>query len=105
LPRLVYLAAARRDLVSIFEYIARESGSAVIGRQFATELRRRCAQLAALPGTLGRSRPELHAEVRSVAHKGYVIFFRYRAQSFEVVNIIEGHRDIGRYFADNPSGQ
>jgi hypothetical protein len=29
-----------------------------------------------------------------------VIFFRYHAGSFEVVNILEGHRDIDDFFGD-----
>jgi hypothetical protein len=33
--------------------------------------------------------------------QGYAIFFRYSGNRFEVVNIIEGHRDIERYFADH----
>ncbi|HYH19907.1 MAG TPA: hypothetical protein VD995_14945 [Azospirillum sp.] len=30
--------------------------------------------------------------------KGYVIFFRYVGEAFEVVSILEGHRDIEAYF-------
>jgi plasmid stabilization system protein ParE len=54
-----------------------------------------------LPGTLGRQRPELGGELRSFAFKGYVIFFRSTAGRFEVINVIEGHRDIGALFRDN----
>lgn len=35
--------------------------------------------------------------------KGYVIFFRYLDETFEVVRIIEGHRDIDAVFADEDS--
>lgn len=31
-------------------------------------------------------------------HKGYAIFFRYEGGRFEVVNILEGHRDVEAYF-------
>ena len=64
------------------------------------ELRRRCHELAALPGTLGRARSELGPDLRSVSHKGYVIFFRYADERFEVVDILEGHRDIEAFFGD-----
>jgi plasmid stabilization system protein ParE len=50
--------------------------------------------LAALPGTLGTPRPEIRPELRSFSFKGYVILFRYHGDAFEVVDIIEGHRDI-----------
>jgi toxin ParE1/3/4 len=54
-----------------------------------------------VPGTLGRSRPELRPDLRSFAFKGYVIFFRYRGDRFEVVNVLEGHRDAITYFRDD----
>ncbi|WP_246780918.1 type II toxin-antitoxin system RelE/ParE family toxin [Rhizobium sp. BK602] len=48
---------------------------------------------------MGRARPELLPDVRSFAFHGYVIFFRYVDDVFEVVNIIEGHRDLESHFA------
>ena len=101
--RLIYLAAAERDLLSILEYIARESGSAAIGMAFTERLQGQCARLASLPGVLGRSRPELRPDLRSSAFGNYVIFFRYRDDMLEVVNILEGHRDIDAFFSEGPS--
>ena len=98
-----FLASVRVDLVDIQSYIARGSGSRSVARKFAAQLRDRCHHLAALPGLVGRARPELGADIRSSAFKGYVVFFRYRDDLFEVVNILEGHRDIDRYF--EPSDQ
>jgi len=49
--RLVYLAAAQRDLLSILDYITRESISAAVGLAFAERLQAQCAKLASLPGT------------------------------------------------------
>jgi toxin ParE1/3/4 len=100
--RAVFLASVRADLIEIQTYIARQSGSRAVGRDFATELRRRCHELAALPGTIGRARPELGPDLRSSSHKGYVIFFRYAGERFEVVDILEGHRDIEAFFSDEP---
>ncbi len=94
MPRLRLLRSVQADLVDILEYITRESGSIVIGRRFVGDLRRKCRVLAGLPGTIGRARPELRSDIRSFAYKGYVILFRYKDDFFEVVNIIEGHRDI-----------
>lgn len=88
------LPSALADLVSILEYITRESGSIIIGRRFVGELRQKCRLLASLPGTLGRVRPELRSDIRSTHFKGYVIFFRYIDDRFEVVNTLEGHRDF-----------
>ncbi len=98
--RLVYLAAAERDLLSILEYIARESSSAAIGRTFTERLQGQCAKLASLPGTLGRARPELRPDLRSFPFGNYVIFFRYRDDTLEVVNVLERHRDIDAFFSE-----
>jgi toxin ParE1/3/4 len=93
-------AAADRDLLEIFDYIADASGSAETARRFTSAIEAQCRQLARLPGTLGRARPELRPDIRSAPFKGYMIFFRYLDDVFEVVRIIEGHRDIDALFAD-----
>jgi len=98
--RLVYLASVRRDLLDILTYVAEESGSVAVAQRFVAQLRSRCHALASKPGTLGRARPELHPDIRSVAHKGYVIFFCYAEDQLQVVNILEGHRDIDSYDSD-----
>lgn len=54
---------------------------------------------------MGRSRPELRPDIRSTPFRGYLIFFRYLPSEtdrdiFEVVNVIEGHRDLIAYFCD-----
>jgi toxin ParE1/3/4 len=98
--RATFLASVRADLIEIQTYVARQSGSRAVARSFVTELRRRCHELAALPGTIGRARPELGSDLRSSSHKGYVIFFRYVDHRFEVVDILEGRRDIETFFDD-----
>jgi len=100
LRRLTYLPAAQRDLVKILTYISRESGSVALGQDFVARLRRQCRHLAELPGTLGRARPELRRDIRSFPIGNHVIFFRYRDDVLEVVNILEGHRDIDQHFTE-----
>lgn len=102
MARFVYLESARSDLLHIHAYIVRESASIETARRFVDLLRRQCRQLAGLPGQMGRPRPELRPDIRSFAFRGYVIFFRYVGERFEVVDILEGHRDVERYF-DEPS--
>ena len=72
----------------------------VIGQLFVGVLRQQCSKLAA-SATLGRARPELPPDIRSLAFRNYVIFFRYKDDRFEAVNILEGHRDIVTYFRDD----
>jgi len=99
--RLVLLDSAVADFTAIFEYVTRESGSRVVGRRFVERLRDQCRTLASLPGTLGRARPELHADIRSISFRSYVIFFRYAGDRFEVINVLEDHRDISAHFGED----
>jgi toxin ParE1/3/4 len=96
----IFLASVQADLVDILTYIAEASGSLAVALGFVRQLRQRCHDIASLPGTIGRARPELRPDIRSVAYRGYVIFFRYVDDRLEVVNILEGHRDIIAYFDD-----
>ncbi|BCH18497.1 MAG: type II toxin-antitoxin system RelE/ParE family toxin [Mesorhizobium sp.] len=105
MPRLRMLPSVQTDLVNIFEYVARESGSLVLGRRFVNALRQKCRDLASLQATIGRARPDLRPDIRSFAFRGYVIFFRYDGDCFEVANIIEGHRDIGALWSEGEGGQ
>jgi len=100
--RLTYNASARRNLAEIQAYIWQQSSNRTTGETFANSLRRQCRKLASLPGTLGRPRPDIAHDLRSFPFKGYIIFFRYLPDTFEVVNILEGHRDQPAYFTENP---
>ncbi|MCO5160356.1 MAG: type II toxin-antitoxin system RelE/ParE family toxin [Mesorhizobium sp.] len=81
-------------------YIATESGSADVARKAVDRIRERCRKMAALPGTLGRSRPELGDGIRSFVSGSYVVLFRYGGGTLEIVNIVEGHRDIESSFEE-----
>lgn len=99
--RLRYLTSARNDLDAIYRYLRREGASAETARGFLAKLRRKCARIAALPGRMGRPRPELRPDLLSTAFQSYVIFFRHAGDIVEIVNILEGHRDIDGHFDGN----
>jgi len=99
--RLTYLASAERDLLEVFEYLVRTTEGVETALRFVGELRGQCRRLAALPGTLGRPRPELRRDIRSFPFKGYIVFFRYREDEFEIVNILAAARDIASHFGDD----
>jgi toxin ParE1/3/4 len=99
--RLVLLDSAVADFASVLEYVTSESRSRIIGRGFVDRLQSQWRKLASLPGTLGGPRPELQPGIRSFAFRGYLIFFRYVDDTFEVVNGLEGHRDIIACFGDD----
>jgi toxin ParE1/3/4 len=89
---------ADRNLTEIAVYIATETGSREIAIGFTERLRAKCRHLVSLPGILGTARPDLREDMRSTPCQGYVIFFRYRGDGIEIVNILHGNRDVIRYF-------
>ena len=99
--RLVYLDSAYEDLATIQNYLARSGASVAVAETFVEQLSDQCAKLAAASGTLGRSRPELGEGLRFTPFRGYLIFFRYRPEALEIVNILEGHRDVESYFTQD----
>lgn len=100
MPRLRYLPSARDDLTAILKNVGRQAGSVAVGERAVRSLRRRCSELADLPGTMGRSRPSLSADVRTVSEGNFVIFSRYRSGHLEVLNVLDGRRDIESLFED-----
>ncbi len=99
MKRAEYIPSAKVDLKNLRLYLTRASGSRDVSRKFIARLRAHCDHLASLPFRMGTERPDLGPEVRSSAFEAYVVFFRYRGDHFEVVNIIEGHRDMPGYFS------
>jgi toxin ParE1/3/4 len=97
--KLRFSAVAKDDLNAIARCIAETSGSRQVAERFARELRKKCHALADAPIHMGRPRPELRPDLRSHAHGNYLIFFRYLdGDVLEIVNVLEGHRDIGAFY-------
>lgn len=94
MKRPVFLRSAKKDLVDIHTYIAMASDSVPRANRFVDDLRLRCLKIARIPGMVGRARTELGDDLRSIAHKGYVVVFRYAGTRIEIVRIVEGHRDL-----------
>ncbi len=99
MPTLVLSTPALRDLAGIEERIAEASGSSEAARSFVELIVNKCNRLASFETRIGRPRPELLPDLRSFPFRSYVIFFRYAADGFYVVNILHGARDIDAYFA------
>lgn len=98
--RLRYSDAAKTNLGEIGVYLADQSGNRLVAVEFIERLRRKCAQLASLPGILGTARPELRPDIRSTPFGNYVIFFRYGDGLVEIVNVLGSHRDIDTCYTD-----
>jgi len=107
MARLVYRAAALRDLADIASYIERESGNRAVAESFVERLTNFCEHIASLPAAMGRPRPELRRDYHSITYGSYVIFIRYADEDgprshLYVGNIVHGRRDIDAYFVDHP---
>jgi toxin ParE1/3/4 len=102
--RIRYSVTARNDLGQIYRYIREQSGSGETARRFVHALRQKCLALAAAPILMGRPRRELRPDLRSHPYRSYVIFFRYVGDALEIVNVIEGHRDIPALFGEDEQG-
>ena len=87
--------AARADLDEIWLYIAQDDPDAADG--FIQTLVSRFPRLASMP-SLGRSREELSAGLRSFPVQKYVIFYRPREDRVEIVRVLSGARDLPPLF-------
>jgi toxin ParE1/3/4 len=97
MPRLRFTPTARIDLQEIADFIAEDNAGSA-GRVLAG-LRRSCRRLASLPG-MGRLRPDIGPKVQSFPAGSYVIFFRRRSDSVEILAVLHGARDIERVMGD-----
>jgi plasmid stabilization system protein ParE len=98
MARLRYTTTAQDDIVSLTTYIADRSGSRAAAERFAGRIRRKCREIAAAPIRLGRARPELLPDLRGLTFGNYLILFRHLGDTVEIVNVIEGHRDVEAIF-------
>jgi toxin ParE1/3/4 len=81
---------ARRDLLAIGRYIARDNP--IAARQWVERLRARARQAANMP-LAGRVVPELQRDdVREVLLGTYRIVYRVRENAIDVLTVFEGHR-------------
>lgn len=101
--RLIFTPAASVDLIEIANYIEQTSGRLDVAEAFVEKLVAHCPRIARSPVLLGRKRPELLPDLRSVPSGKYLIFIRYLGDgpasgTVEVVNILRGSREIEAFF-------
>jgi toxin ParE1/3/4 len=88
--KLQWTDRARRDLVAIGRYIARDNPAAA--RRWVERLRTRAQQAATMP-MAGRVVPELQRDdIREVFLRTYRIVYRIREDAIDVLTVFEGHR-------------
>ncbi len=88
--KILWTDRARRDLLAIGRYIARDNPSAA--RSWIEKLRQR-ARLAAETPLAGRVVPErANHDVREVFVRNYRIVYRVLPEVIHILTVFEGHR-------------
>lgn len=88
--KLCWTDRARRDLLAIGRYIARDNP--VASRRWLAQLRSRAREATGAPRA-GRVVPEFEREdVREVFLRTYRIVYRIREDNIDVLTVFEGHR-------------
>jgi toxin ParE1/3/4 len=88
---------AEADLDEIFDYIATDNLERAIA--VLLELDEVIKNISANP-YMGRQRFELLPNLRSFAHKNYVVFYFPMSNGIDVIRILHGARDIISIFQD-----
>ncbi|MEI7590491.1 MAG: type II toxin-antitoxin system RelE/ParE family toxin [Deltaproteobacteria bacterium] len=93
--QLIIADQAREDLIEIWLYIASDS---IMGAdKFIDFLYEKCTSLCSTP-EIGRKREELLPGLRCLSAKRYLIFYRIKQNSIEIIRILSGYRDIESIF-------
>ena len=79
---------SRAQLQSIARYLLQQTGDGRAGERLVRGIEARILHLAELPGRIGRPRPELGSDVRSLPHLSYVVVFRYGEDSIDVLMVV-----------------
>lgn len=95
MPTVRRTSLAHLDLVEIALRIAEDNP--IAADRWIEQIEARCQALAQMP-ELGRKRPELAPELRSLAFGNFVIFYRPSADGIEVIRVLDGRRDLPPLF-------
>ena len=95
MPTVVVRPRALDDLAEIWAYIAENSPDRADA--FVDLVNSKFQALSRRPG-LGRRRPELAPNIRSLTVGRYVVFYLPLSRGIEVVRVLHGSRDIESIF-------
>ncbi|MBV9557293.1 MAG: type II toxin-antitoxin system RelE/ParE family toxin [Pseudolabrys sp.] len=94
---VIWSSNAQTDLSEIWSYYFDAAGR-VIADKIAREIAETTHLLEDHPFA-GRSRDEVREELRSIAVRPHVIFYRVIDNRVEIVRVIDGRRDIEEIFS------
>jgi toxin ParE1/3/4 len=98
MPSVVIRPKALEDLAEIWAYISEDSLRHADA--LAAAIDREIRALARRP-LIGRARPELFADLRSLPFGRYVIFYLPRKRGIEFVRVLHGARDLNPLFDED----
>ncbi len=87
-----FTARARQDLLDIWFYVATHNAEAIADRVYDS-IERTCGLLSEHP-RLGRARPEIELEARSIVIGRWLALYRVTEDGAQIVRIIDGARDL-----------
>jgi toxin ParE1/3/4 len=86
---------AREDLMAIWAYVADDNPSAA--DRVLDTLDARMMRLAEYP-LLGPARPDIAPDLRYLVSGNYLVLYRVRSESVEVVRVLHGARNLKALF-------
>lgn len=102
MPKVVVSLAARKDLISIHDYIRDELDNPNTAKRIMGMLRKSIESLQAMPerGKLLDAVLTVHTEYRFLVCEKYKVFYLYDGETVEIVRIIHSLQDYIRALFD-----
>ena len=84
---------AQRDLIGFRNWIEEDNPDRAVS--YIEEIRANLGRLAERP-LMGRGRPEMGPDYRSMPHGNYLIFYRLASYGIDVLRVVHSSRDLRR---------
>ena len=95
-PVYTITSPASRDVERIANYLA-ENSSLERSDRFLQGITIKLKRLAQFP-QIGRSRDDLSPLLRSLSYESYLIFYRTKDASIEILRVVSGYQDLNELF-------
>ena len=92
--KIVRTAAAKADLIAIWSYVAAESPRAA--DRLLDEIDKQIRRLADFP-EIGARRPEIDSDARALVTGRYLVLYRFKSDTVEIVRVVHGARDLTKF--------
>ena len=97
--RAIISLAAQEELLSIWEYVLKQSGSGEVADRLIDRIFSKSELYSSQP-LLGEARPDLAENVRCFVVGSYVVYYRPHDSGLEILQVVHGARDIRTVFRE-----